>query len=278
MTAPVILVPLDGTEQALAALPVAQGLAAAEGAVVHVLHVARRAMPADELLQELRLDPEDLEGSVLDTRLGEPAEAILQAAAERQSAPLVMCTHTGFAAPEDILGTTAERVLRGSSGPVVFVPRDRGRRPWALRTLLVPHDGAPSTSEIIGTVMDLARRADARLWILHLAGPDTPDPTEVGSLAAPHYLDHPQHEWPAWASEFLDRALGWRPHPDLSLRLAFARGKTAETIVRFARDREIDLIVLAWHGAWRDGHALSVKAVLKESPAPVMVARVKTPG
>ena len=39
MSEPVILVPLDGSEQALAALPVAKVLGGIERAALHILHV-----------------------------------------------------------------------------------------------------------------------------------------------------------------------------------------------------------------------------------------------
>ena len=37
------------------------------------------------------------------------------------------------------------------------------------------------------------------------AGPS--GPSQPGSLPAPRYIDQPQHEWPAWAGEFVERML-----------------------------------------------------------------------
>ena len=49
MSEPVILVPLDGSKQALSALPVAKVLGEIERAALHILHVGEHELTADEL-------------------------------------------------------------------------------------------------------------------------------------------------------------------------------------------------------------------------------------
>ncbi len=53
MSEPVILVPLDGTEQALAALPVAKVLGEIERAALHILYVGEREPAGAELRDRL---------------------------------------------------------------------------------------------------------------------------------------------------------------------------------------------------------------------------------
>ena len=49
MSEPVILVPLDGSKQALAALPVATVLGEIEGAALHIMHVGEHEPAGEEL-------------------------------------------------------------------------------------------------------------------------------------------------------------------------------------------------------------------------------------
>ena len=95
--------------------------------------------------------------------------------------------------------------------------------------------------------MELAQRSGAELNVLHVPTPDAP--TEPGAVSAPQYLDQPQHEWPLWEREFLERTLSLseRP-PSIRTRPFLRRGEPGDEILRFVREREGDLIVLAWHG------------------------------
>ena len=54
MSEPVILVPLDGSEQALAALPVAKVLGEIERAALHILHVGEHEPAGEELRRSTR--------------------------------------------------------------------------------------------------------------------------------------------------------------------------------------------------------------------------------
>ena len=58
-----VLVPLDGSRHATAALPVARVLAELEGASLRILHVGQPFLAPRDLLDTLRLTPEDVRGS-----------------------------------------------------------------------------------------------------------------------------------------------------------------------------------------------------------------------
>ena len=100
-------------------------------------------------------------------------------------------------------------------------------------------------------------------------------PEERGSLTTPLYLDQPQHEWPAWSSEFIGRLACVCPLAGLRARLRLGRGDPAAEILRVAREESADLIVLAWKGDWAPGHAATLKAVVREAPCPTMVVRIR---
>ena len=95
MSEPVILVPLDGSEQALAALPVAKVLGEIERAALHILHVGEHELPDEELRSRLGREAPVLDGFTIDARIGTPAAEILHAAGEIKPRLIVMCKHSG---------------------------------------------------------------------------------------------------------------------------------------------------------------------------------------
>ena len=242
-----VLVPLDGSIHATAAMPVARGFAELLHATVAVLHVTDDALAGTALVERMKLSCEDARGLVVERRPGAAAAVIINEAAERNAAMIVMCPQIRTDLKSRALGSVAAAVLRDAPCPVVLVPPARGRKVWALRRLLVPHDGTPTSAATIGPATAFASKAAAELVVLHVATPDGNRPTEPGTMVFPRYIDQPQHGWPAWAKEFLDRlrAVGGA-RDDVEIRLAVAQGEAGEAIIDFAR--QSDLIVLGWRG------------------------------
>ena len=112
-----------------------------------------------------------MRGLVVERRSGAAAAVIVQEAAERHAALIVMCPQIRTDSGSRALGSVAAAVLRAAPCPVVLVPPARGRKRWALRRLLVPHDGTPTSAATIGPATDLASMAAAELVVLHVATP-----------------------------------------------------------------------------------------------------------
>jgi nucleotide-binding universal stress UspA family protein len=271
---PVILLPLDGSERALAALLVAKALSELDGAPVRIIHVCAHAPSPTELLERLGLSPAALGGCSVEAREGEPAAVIVGAAEETKARLIVMCTHTATARPRGILGGTALAVLREASCPVVLVDPEHALHGWRLGRVLIPHDGTPAVGGAVHPAAALARCGGAELLVLQVAAGGVPIPEERGSLTAPLYLDQPQHEWPAWSSEFIGRLACVCPLAGLRARLRLGRGDPAAEILRVAREESADLIVLAWKGDWAPERAATLKAVVREAPCPTMAVRI----
>ena len=269
MSKPIILVPLDGSKQALAALPVAKALGEIERAALHILHVGEHELTADELRGRLGREASVLDGFSI--RVGTPAVEILQVAGEIKPRVIVMCKHSG-AERGKMLGRTAMKVLHDARCPVFLVPPERGATPWHLQHVLVPHDGTPSTSAALQPAAELADRSRAELLVVHVTDIKTA-PAEAGSLTTPRYVDQPQHEWPAWSSEFLNRLACICPLGHLHVRIILAHGDTAAEILRLSEKQSTDLIVLAWRGLWEPPRAATMKAILREAHCPIMVVR-----
>jgi nucleotide-binding universal stress UspA family protein len=271
MSEPVILVPLDGSEQALAALPVAKVLGDIEQAALHILHVGEHELAGEELRSQLGGKAPGLDGCTIDARVGTPAAEILQVAGEIKPRLIVMCKHSG-AEREKLLGRTAMKVLRDAPCPVVLVPPERGATPWHLHHVLVPHDGTPTTSAALPPAAELAERGRAELLVAHVTNIRAA-PAEPGSLTTPRYLDQPQHEWPAWTSEFVKRLASVCPLGHLHVRIFLAHGNPAAEILRLSESQSTDLIVLAWRGRWEVPRAATLKDILRKAHCPIMVVR-----
>jgi nucleotide-binding universal stress UspA family protein len=268
-----VLVPLDGSVHATAAVPVARRLAELFHATLAVLHVSDDALASAALVDRIKLSSQDVRGLVVDQRSGAAAVGIVEEASKRRAALIVMCPRTRM--DGRVFGSVAEDVLRAALCPVVLVPPTRGRRDWALHQLLLPHDGTPTSAATIGPATQLASMAAAKLVVLHVATAGTERPTEPGTLVSPRYVDQPQHEWPAWAQEFLDRlrAIG-RATDGVDISLALAQGEAGSAIVDFARQNDSDLIVLGWRGALEPGRARTMRRVIHEAICPVIVFRL----
>jgi nucleotide-binding universal stress UspA family protein len=274
MTAPeIVLVPLDGSVYATAAIPVARGLAKLLHATVAALHVSDDALASTALVERMKLSHEDVHGLVVAGRPGAAAAVIVQEAAERHAAMIVMCPQIRTDIRSRALGSVAAAVLRAAPCPVVLVPSARGRKRWALRRLLVPHDGTPASAATIRPATDFASMATAELVVLHVATPGAERFAEPGTLAFPRYVDQPQHEWPAWTQEFLKRlrAVGGARNA-IDIRLAVAQGEAGAAIVDFAR--QSDLIVLGWRGALEPDRARTMRRVIRDTTCPVIVLRL----
>lgn len=136
-----ILVPLDTSEAAAAAIEPAMELAEALDyslllmavADLHVKNSLTPVMDSERINVEKALEAylgqhiSDLEGRgvEIETMVMEahdPAAAIADTAEARGAEMIVMCTHGRSAAARWLLGSTADRVIRSSSVPVHLIP------------------------------------------------------------------------------------------------------------------------------------------------------------
>lgn len=271
MNESLILVPLDESRAARASLPVAGALAGIMSVNPHVLHVSHGSpLPLAGLATRLGLDKSALHGWSIAARVGEPSAAILDEARAKQVRLIVMCTHTSANQPKAILGRTALAVLREAPCPVVLVPPQETPRAWKLEKILLPCDGSPAGNAAVEPAARLARQANAELLVIQVGAAGLAGPIDCGSLAMPRYMDQPQHEWPSWTGELLER-LACLCKDELRAKLHVAGGQPHVEILRMAAEDPNMLIVLAWKGNWTGQHARTLKAVIRDAPCPVMV-------
>lgn len=278
---PIILLPLDGSEQALSALPLTKLLGRILEAVVHIVRVSEETLSPEELARRLRLEKENLIEAIFEQIKGQPAQAIVQYAVDKKVMLIAMSLRGSNTPPEAIFGPIVRQVIQDAPCPVLLVRPEIAtevRTMSEITRILLPLDGTPSTAGVIGPAHELAHRTNAELDFLYVLEPGGKVPQEPGTLTSPRYMDQPQHEWPAWTEEFMERFCACPPgpyRPAASMRLFFKTGKPSQEILDFAEAQNIDLIVLEWRGQLDPNHALVVQGVLRNALVPVLLLRTK---
>jgi nucleotide-binding universal stress UspA family protein len=136
-----ILVPLDGSMVAEAALPTAGDFAERDGATISLLRAAEAmTLPgadtveaqvtavreAEEYLASVvrRLADKGIRRVETHVWYGPAAAAIVEAASAQKADLVVMCTHGRSGLGRLVLGSVAESVLRGTTTPILVVRAD----------------------------------------------------------------------------------------------------------------------------------------------------------
>ena len=265
-----ILVPIDGSLLAEAALPAASLLAEKLQARVTLMHVMERNAPdkvhgqphlknpqdAERYLKELakRSFPEGIrvDCHVHANEVDDVAGSIVAHADELTHDLVIMCSHGRGAALHLFLGSIAQSVIALGSKPVLIThPDEQGRPPvFSCRHILVPMDDNPEHAKALPVSKDLARACNATLHIVSVI-PELA--TLSGDQAAASKM------LPGTTSQLLDLTAQdankyFQEMEDGLRREGFEasahvlRGDPASVIVEAAVRAQIDLIVISTHG------------------------------
>jgi nucleotide-binding universal stress UspA family protein len=252
------LVPLDGSTQAAAALPLARTLAAATGAPLTLVRVIPAAvgLAADELEQALATEDAlrriaaELQGGGLEVktavRRGEPADLILEQARLENADTIVMATHGRSSVARAVLGSVTKHVVVHSPVPVLLV-KPGGRRVTALHTLLVPVDGSVGSALGLGAAVAVAREFGAKLVLFQAALPLRPYAMDPYGGAA--YIDPQWEEDARVSAEAYVTGLAARlRRAGLSAEGKAVIGEPVRAISAAAAEADADLIVMSTRG------------------------------
>jgi nucleotide-binding universal stress UspA family protein len=188
-----ILVPLDGSRLAEAVLPAASSLASALGASLVLLHVLEQEPPAqvhgephldsveeagaylERLADELRGRGVSVETNVHERPVDDVATAIDAHTHELNADLIAMCAHGHTNLLTRLLGSIAERILRGGSVPILLrTVREPSSAEFALRQLLVPVDFTHDVESALSAARVLAPPYDATVTLLAAVEPPAP--------------------------------------------------------------------------------------------------------
>ena len=293
-----ILVPLDGSELAEGALPLAAELARRSGARVELVHVHVPISPEpihveglpviDEHMRSLRRDHERAYLEGMRARLGPdvaasavlldgPVAASLAAHARARGAWLIVLTTHGRGGLERIwLGSAADELTRVSPVPVLLVRPEHSAAAPRFGRILVPLDGSQPSEAILEHAAGLARYADAELVLFEAVQPVGAAvwlPAGELSVPAGDLLQRQQET----ARASLEKAA--RPLRAAGLRVRTrleVAGSVAGAILAAAEAEHADLVALATHG--RSGLARAALGsvadkVVRASRTPVLLFR-----
>jgi nucleotide-binding universal stress UspA family protein len=163
---------------------------------------------------------------------GEVAEELNTLVKERQIDLLVLATHGRRGLRRFLLGSVAEEVWRTAECPVLTVgphALDRPAEEIALRQILYPTDLSAESFAAAPFALSFALEYESRLAVLHVV--PTAIRTSAGLLARA-FRDELQEIFPPETTPWCE--------PECIVE----SGEPAETILRIAKERKADLIVL----------------------------------
>jgi nucleotide-binding universal stress UspA family protein len=265
-----LLVPLDGSSLAEAALPAAAYLARALGSTVTLLHVVERSSPQEVHGDRHLTDPEQaaayldevaaravLSGVVVEQHVhAAAADDVARSIVEHKAvlAPdlIVMCAHGSGGLRRWLYGTIAQQVIALGRIPTLVVrpTGSQGPQPFVCRKLLVPIDGHPEHEQGLPIAIGLARACAADLHLLMvihtfraLAGQQAASARLLPGTTS-ELLDITSDS----ARAYLQQRAGQAQAQGLTVTAEIRRGDPARQIVQSIRVAGADVVVLSTHG------------------------------
>ncbi len=291
-----ILVPLDGSPESNAALPLAVATAHATHATIVLLRVLRSEewTPESEISAREKLRRVGLEltggGNSVEWQVsvGDPASEILQQVYQSRADLVIMRTHGRAGLQRAVEGSVAEQVLAESPVPIMML-KVGGHRVSRIGTLLVPIDGSPGGAAALGTAAKFARTTGATIHVLQAVVPLAPfaaayngymeyDPgvDDAALASASTYVERISSRLQAAGLMATGEA---RMLDDGPMNTAQAHDAIAATIVQAAEQHSADFIVMSTHGLVGLRRALLgsvADAVVRTSTCPVLLIRRQT--
>jgi nucleotide-binding universal stress UspA family protein len=263
-------------------------------AIVDVAEMARHVtadhglMPRTLVEDQTRHYAQYLEGVVKNfpagvvqrsVRQGNTAEIIIESAALEKDALIAMATHGRSGLDRWLLGSVAEKVLRGASNPVLLVRATNRVTGWEMATLkrvIVPLDGSELSERILPPVQALAKSLDLEVILFGVYGLAGLRATGDGFSNTAQFeafiasLRAETLEYLYLKAEEMKRS-GLK-----KVSCVAKEGLSADEIMALARRTPDSLIAMCTHGRsgvkrWMLGSV--TETVVRHSGAPVLVVR-----
>lgn len=301
-----ILVPLDGSDFAEHALPLAFALAERTAGEVHLVTSVPTLPPVvpaqesegpvrgwfeeervrgTEYLEKVRSRLEKSGGPAVHTRVlaGEPAQTLDERIRRTGVDLTVMTTHGRGPFERMWLGSVADGLIRRAPCPILLWRPDEGVEDGAadlevrprFRRILVPLDGSDASESMMPKAIAMARLFEARLSLVSVV----PEPFPLGSTYIPHAahenLEHEEAktEARAYLEEVADAARSEGIETDVEV---VGEDDAGSGILGYREEIEADLVAMSTRG--RGGVARLVLGsvadkVIRGARVPVFVHR-----
>lgn len=136
-----------------------------------------------------------------------------------------------------------------------------------LERILHPTDFSDASLRAAEYAVEFAKRFGARLYLLHVIEDPLPTIAALGGYAPS------REELQSFAATALSTWLDAFDTGSVAVERAYVHGHPFPEIVRFARDRTMDLIVIGTHGRGFSPHLLMgsvAEKVVRKAPCPVL--------
>ena len=265
-----ILVPLDGSPLAEAALPFGAAIGRATGATIELLHVIEAPALVDLPTAEFIPDPAVVRNYLRDTaarvipgvevevdvRSGDAIEELLGRATIQPETMIVLATRGRGGLSRLILGSVADKIVRLSTVPVGLIrpTEDGAEAPLAIDSVVVALDGSETAELGLATAVDLARAAGAALHLVEVVEPIWTSPYVTSSPELLAVDANQITELEMLAEEDARTYLGATvdrlraAHPELEVDSQMRVGRAVEEIDRAANEVDADVVVVTSHG------------------------------
>ena len=279
-----VLVPLDGSEFALRAMPTARVLAERLRAEVQTVSVAREG-DADRLRAESSAALRVEVGSerVFVATEGEPHEVIARRASELDRCVVCLSTHGRGRLHGAVIGSVARSVLQHSAQPMIALGpaadnpgwsrRPRGwPEPLSVRRVVACVDGSGTSEQVLPLAAAWARALSMSMTILTVIE-DTLPPLRP-ERANSRYADHPDAE--SYVDSLVEQ---WRTDvPDLDGEVCRSPTGPASGVRAHLDQRPAGLLAVTTHarsGLQRVRLGAAAADIVHASTAPCLVAPVQ---
>lgn len=209
---------------------------------------------------------------------GRPAEAIIERAAMDKGTLIAMATHGRSGINRWLLGSVAEKVLRGTTNPLFLVRGNEERRTDGtptIKSIIVPLDGSELAESVLPTAAAIAKVLDIEVVLCRVY--ELPASAYYG---AEDYLPN----YDALKSQVKDEVHGYLEQKIERLKeLGLTKvtpvvleGSGADEIIQFTQARPNSLVAMCTHGRsgvkrWVLGSV--TEKVVRHSGDPVLVVR-----
>jgi nucleotide-binding universal stress UspA family protein len=268
-----ILLPLDGSAEAVKAEGCAFWLAQSLGATLHVLHTTTHPLLPADALARLGVPQARDARVVVHQPSGGAVAAVLREIADHRI-ELVVMTARGESACADAalpqrLGSVARAVLERSPVPVVLLPvRYRESLPWT--SMLAASSGETSADLALRTAARLATALGLKVTVVHSTDGAAPARPPLGS-----YADALAHECPARLNQMVERGLagGANGEADSVHEILLRTGDAASVLLEQVARHGASVLALGCHGAFGGGRAPVLKRLLDEAECALLLVR-----
>lgn len=245
-----IVVPLDGSRLAEVALPYAEELAGKMGSEMVLLSVieseeAHEYEKHNKYAKKIVEATKQHAGKYLGesgrkvikvgaaTRVGNPAEGIINYVSRGTSTLIVMATHGRSGIGRWAIGSVADKVVRNTTKQPLMLVRAKGarsdlREKRILKKALVPLDGSTRSEAVIPYIRDITSRLKMELNFLQVVPQNNHNYTDVES-----YLQNVCRKF---------------ENTGITANYYVREGATADEIIDLADEITVDVVAMSTHG------------------------------